>query len=174
MAQKNLGLWIEELDAAIEKLQKRVDKIVAGGGFDPSVYVYTTPFIDQTTGATRITPNDDADQNIVYTATAPCFVIFDVAIDKVAFPSFLSAAVQIRQSAESVEHVVMYPSYGQDDVSTGIAYLNTGQVLFTYHATKPGSHYDVYQLASSQLQDAPVGLLGQIVRKVKKAIKGGE
>lgn len=168
MAQQNLGRWIEELDAAIERLQKRVDKIVAGGGFDPSAYVYTTPCIDLDGTFTTLDRNEQ--DTITYTATAACVVIFRVKIDGTAHPSVAKTYVTITSTSAGSE-TFRYPSYTQSDYLSGMLYLAAGQTI-TAEFVDNGSNFQICPILQQQLQEAPVGLLGQIARTVKKAIKG--
>ena len=169
MSQKNLGLWIEELDAAIERLQKRVDKIVAGGGFVPSAYVYDTPFMDLSQ-----LPSGDSIRNhtgtYTYTAMKPIAVILTMVVSD-------SCVIKLREGTAQPVSIVVAPEISYDQIF-GPYYLDTGQSLIIDPDSESGtiSYADlyVYDVRSSQLQEAPVGLLGRIARTVKKAIKGGD
>lgn len=168
MEAGNLARWIEELDAAIERLQKRVDKIVAGGGFDPSAYVYNTPCIDL--DGTITTLYRDERDIIEYTATAPCAVIFRVKIDGTAHPTILQAYVTLT-STSAGSATLRYPTYTQSDYLRGMLYLAAGQTI-TAEFVDNGSDFQICPILQQQLQEAPVGLLGRIARTVKNALKG--
>lgn len=169
MQQTNLGRWIEELDAAIERLQKRVDKIVAGGGFDPSAYVYTTSFMDVVSDPFTVQAADDGITS--YVATADCYTVSSVFCDSGdayivvyspgAGDTWIDSVIMFEQPAGSGIHKFVFP-------------LKAGQKIRIVNpdAAESGTVITVYPLITSQLQEAPVGLLGQIARTVKKAIKG--
>lgn len=180
MTKGNLGRWIEEIDASLEKLQRRVDKIVAGGGFDPSAYVYTTPFIDPAGTAVRIAyyipmPDDeDPDEGIThrtYTAEVDGLVMVD--LDASESPE--SSTITLSDGTNTV--TLFTASDGQRHLFT--VYIKAGQTIRVTHTdteTTRAGHLVFYicPIQQSQLQEAPVGLLGRIAKKVKKAIKGGE
>ena len=162
MTTGSLAKWIEELDQAHEKLQKRVDKIVAGGGFNPSAYVYTTPFIDLSAETVTVTFNSEARAS--HTATVDCVAFITIAYDE--------TTIIISDGTNSKTELLNQNAYRQ-------VYVKAGQTISERVMSEPPSAegktaFKVYALQQSQLQEAPVGLLGRIAKKVKKAIKGGE
>lgn len=167
MTQGNLGRWIEELDASIEKLQRRVDKIVAGGGFDPSEYVYASPFLDFANQTTTNVVDNEGDY--IYTATAACAVV--VFIMSHTDTCYIHLKESNSAEASSAEVCII------DDANTAMAgpyYLDAGQALRINTVGTTSGYIKQIPVKSAQLQEAPVGLLGSIVRKVKKVIKGGD
>lgn len=180
MEAGNLARWIEELDSAHEKLKKRVDKIVAGGGFDPSAYVYTTPFIDLSGEYHTIAyfipfpDQEDPDEglkHLTYTVSEDSIVMVDL------------------DASESPESSNVTISNGTDTVtlftsSDGLQHLFTicikaGQTIRVTHTDTNNARaghvvFYIWPLQDAQLQEAPVGLLGRIVMTVKRAIKGGD
>ena len=181
MKAGNLAKWIEELDSAHEKLEKRVDKIVAGGGFDPSAYVYTTPFIDLSGDPHSIRyyipdpeHQEDPDEGILhrgYTVSEDSIVMVD--LDASTSPE--SSTVTISDGTDTV--TLFTASDGQHHLFT--VCVKAGQRIVVTHTDTDNTRagylvFYIWPLQNAQLQEAPVGLLGRIAKKVKKAIKGGE
>lgn len=166
MSQKNLGRWIEELDASIERLQKRVDKIVAGGGFDPSAYVYDTSFIDLSATPTLVSYSENG--SATYTATDNCMVVMYAY-------GLADGYNHIRLTDGNLDYPVAVCSAPALGTASGVISLKAGQTLYISNATVSDTPaFKIYPIIQQQLQEAPVGLLGRIARTVKKAIKGGD
>ena len=167
MEAGNLARWIEELDSAHEKLKKRVDKIVAGGGFDPSAYVYATPFLDYAAKTTINVIENEGDY--IHTATVACAVVVFLMSSTDTCYIHLKESNSAEAAAAEVGII--------DDTQNAFAgsyYLDEGQVLRLNTVGTITGYIQQIPVKTSQLQEAPVGLLGRIVRKVKNAIKGGD
>lgn len=168
MTAGNLAKWIEELDSAHEKLEKRVDKIVAGGGFDPSAYVYTTPFLDIANTSKTDLINHEGDY--VYTATGQCAVVVFLMSTTDTCNIYLKASNSAEASATEVNIILD----SMQNAFAGPYYLDAGQALRLNTVGTIVGYIDTIPVKTSQLQEAPVGLLGRIAKKVKKVIKGGD
>lgn len=171
MEAGNLARWIEELDAAIERLQKRVDKIVAGGGFDPSTYIYTTPFMDVVSDPITVQAADDGITS--YVATEDCYTVSSV------FCADYDAHIDVYSPGPDntwIDSVIMYEEPAGSGPHKFVFPLKAGQKIkiLSPDSAGSGTAIHVYPLITSQLQEAPAGLLGRIARTIKKAFKGGD
>ena len=175
MTVDSLAKWIEELDRAHEKLEKRVDKIVAGGGFDPSAYVYATPFIDASENPTNIIyyiPTDPGDEGVkqrTHTAVADSVVI--VTLDASTSPDTSSIILE-----DGTDNTTLFTA-SDGELHIFIICLKAGQTIKVVHSDTNNARagltvFRIYAAQHAQLQEAPVGLLGRIAKTVKKAIKG--
>lgn len=160
--------WIEELDAAIERLKKRVDKIVAGGGYDPERYLYNTPFLDYAAHDTTLIVNHEGDY--VYTATGPQAVVLEVVTRSDTCYVMLQDTDSITANAIKVKIV---RTNDPPSVVCGPYYLEAGQVLKVQtEGTLTGSALTVIPVKTSQLQETET-LIQRTKRTIKKML-GGE
>lgn len=166
MTQGNLGRWIEELDASIERLKRRVDKISAGGGFDPSAYVYASPFLDFTDQTTTNVIDHEGDY--IYTATDQCAVV--VFLMSHTDTCYIHLKESNSAEAASAQVCILDDSAAM----AGPFYLDEGQALRINTVGTITGYVNTISVKTVPLQEAPVSLLGRIAQKVKKVIKGGD
>lgn len=167
MQQTSLGRWVDELAASIESLEKRVDKIIAGGGYDPESYVYNTPFLDYANKNTSLINNHEGDY--VYTATGSQAVVLELVTRSDLCYVLLQDTDSVTANSVKVGTV---RTTDPTSVICGPYYLEAGQVLKVQtEGTINGSALSVIPVKTAQLQERP-SLLQRAGNAIKKMLGG--